>query len=366
MKIMKPTAYRFDGHLVAKEPLATCAKDLKDRASSDGPTPIPSITRGDGSRSLYFPATGIAGTLRRKALKAVHGFLQAHTGSSTPLSLDEHYMNTLGGIKGAGAEDKSTVQHEATVRAQNPILSLFGAGDAGFIGFMTSNLEIANAIAPSNVKPHVFNGARSNLFYRDAESRSWLSDGDLDLLVQQAEGGSDASKIKAAVKKLKIEQKRIYRTDPERNEAIDAEVLALEAEIKVIEKETGAKENAVGRPLAGYSTIPMDTVMSHQMRLFRSNDIELGLVIAALNEWAMEPVIGAHRARGCGMVSVSYEVSRIEPTGLVNLGTLTMTPFEPVIVDGDELKRAQQAFIDFMESKTYSFAIPTQEALTTA
>ena len=70
-----------------------------------------------------FPSTGIRGALRRRARDLVRNAAIAATGNETPFTLDEHYFLTLGGIKGEGAQERSTVAMEEEWRRKNPLLS---------------------------------------------------------------------------------------------------------------------------------------------------------------------------------------------------------------------------------------------------
>ena len=81
---------------------------------------------------LYFPATGIRGALRRAARDVLRQIIIDKTGNPTPLSRPTLFL-TLGGIKGSGDMDRSTVADENHWRNANPLLSLFGAGDAGVL-----------------------------------------------------------------------------------------------------------------------------------------------------------------------------------------------------------------------------------------
>lgn len=351
---MKMHNYLIEGTLTAVEPLATCSKDLGDSVGNDKPKPVPSITHGDGTRTLYFPASGLAGTLRRRANTVVHRLMVEVTGNQKPFGIDDLYQNVLGGIKGKGAEDKSSVLHEQIVRERNPLLSLFGAGDAGFIGFMQSKLHIGNAVAQPNIRAITISGARTDLFYRDPVMRGWLSDDDLQGLVTSAIENSQDSKIKAELKKIGSAIIKA-KDDPEKL----VELRQAEADLKAAMNDDN--KNSIGRPLAGYQAIPPSTTLTHNNRLYQATDIELGCLVAALNEWSLDPLIGAHKARGCGTVSGVYDIKRVTHDGLVSLGTVTLTPHQPATIVGDELHSALAAFHAFMKSDKPFFGIPTKE-----
>lgn len=357
-----PITYILTGHLKAEQPLATCSKDLIDREGGSGrPTPIPTTMTAEG-RVLYFPATGIKATLRRNALSSIHRHVVAQTGVATPFSLDEQYFLTLGGIKGKGEMDRASVMHEAIYRMRNPLLSLFGAGDAGDLGFVTGRLQVGNAYAETGVQAEVFSGARTDLFYRDKTLISRLSEEDVNDLIARARGGRTTSQINAEVKLLSAQlRKHRDKTSAEAIE-IEAKISLLEAEKARVKTESGAADVSVGMPLAGYKAIPAGSKLSQRLHLMGSQPVELGLLIAAFREWSMSPMIGAHAATGCGMVSGFWEVFTPTPSGKQSLGTITMHPFEGVDVVGEGLEAAEQAYLAFMNSKTYDFSIPSVSA----
>ncbi len=124
----------IEGTVTSEQPLATCSKDLRDIEGVDlKPTPVPSTTIGKGQR-LMFPGSGLRATLRRAARDVVRKRVISLTGNAKPFSLDQHYFLTLGGIKGAGKQERGGVAMMAACRAANPLISMFGAGDAGVAG----------------------------------------------------------------------------------------------------------------------------------------------------------------------------------------------------------------------------------------
>ena len=355
------TTYILSGHLVAEQPLATCSKDLADREGGSGkPIPVPSTQTADG-RALYFPATGIRGALRRHALSAIHDILREHTGVSAPFSLDQHYLHVLGGIKGSGDTNRASVKHLEQARVVNPHLSLFGAGDAGDLGFVKGRLHMGNAFAPTGVRPAVFSGARTDAFYRDPEMVKRLSPDDVAALVLRAQGGRGRKEIEDDIKALKLQKRALVQAagDKEAGALIDAKIEALQADLVQLKSDTGTSDVSVGMPLAGYQAIPAGVSLTNRMHLMNSDAVELGLLLAGLAQWSMSPVLGAHHSTGCGMISGQWDVFTPTLTGKVFLGTVLLTPFEGLQVTGEALLAAQAAFADFMAAKRYDFAIPT-------
>lgn len=361
---MERANFIFEGTLVAEQPLATCSATLNEAHGGKGkPMPIPFISTPQGRR-LMFPATGIRGKLRRALRDVLRNKVIEKTGNLKPLSLDEHYLLTLGGIKGKGNTDRSTVTMEAEWRERNVLLSLFGAGDAGVLGFMQGRLSVGNAICNEVSQPVIFSGARTDDLYRNKEQVSFLSDDDVRSLIARSKGNRDASVVKrdlaAKEKELKTSQKA---KDTETTERLAAEVAGLKNEIEAIKAESGAGDNSVGMPLAGWEAIPIGACMDHRFMLSNATDVELGAILAALGEFSVMPVLGAHFAAGCGLVSGEWEVFKVQSgKGKVSLGKVLLKPFECApVIEGpstSELFSATEAFSSYLSSDVLNLSMP--------
>lgn len=352
--------YVLEGVITSDQPLATCSKALLDSESvKDFATPVPSCDTKMGKR-LMFPATGLRGTLRRAVRDAVRMRVAAITGNEKPFSLDETYLHTLGGIKGSGEQERKSVAHEAEWRGLNPLISLFGAGDAGFLGFVTGNLSVGNAICINECQPDIFSGARTDEFYQNRGQAAFLSDSDVEALVKRAKGGKDASEIKKQVKLREAELKKANKAGQvEVAEALNAQLLELQSDLDSVKEKSGTTDNSIGRPLAGWQTIPQGQEMNQKMILAQSDETELGFILAGLDQFSRFPVIGAHFAAGCGLISGEWTVYEVQQAGKVEIGTVSIGDFSPITIKGEALAQAFAAFDAFMLSKKWNFSIPT-------
>lgn len=352
-------SFLIEGSLMSDQPLATCSKDLLDREGGDRkPTPIPTCSTAMGKRLMY-PGTGLRGAFRRSARDAVRDRITKVTGNEKPFSLDESYLATLGGIKGSGAQERNSVAHDAEWRNKNPLLSLFGAGDAGFLGFVAGNISIGNAICKNDCQPEIFSGARSDEFYRNKSEVQYLSEEDIQLLIKRAKGGKTAAEIKDQIKKLEVEIKKNTKTgNLEKEVELKASFTELTSQLTAVKDESGTSDNSIGRPLAGWLAIPQGQVMNHRMILSQSNEIELGLVLAGLDVFSRLPVIGAHYATGCGLVSGNWTIYELGEAGKIEIGKIEVGNFSPIQITGVALSGALAAFDQFMEDKQWNFTIP--------
>ncbi len=353
----------FEGRIVAEQPLATCSKDLADtRRSSTDPLPIPSMTTGKGVR-MYFPATGLRGGWRRALHQLMREHLIALTGNPTPLTLNEHYISTIGGVKGSGEANKASVMHIAKAREQNPLLSLFGAGDAGSLGFVRGKINIGNAIVAdeyADIAAVHFSGARSDEFFRSPEQTKYLSEDDLSKLLQQGLANRARSKIQNQIDAMKRDLKKFKDRSSDEYVALNDEIKKLEAEAKEVVKASEASDNSVGMPLAGFLAIPPMVEMNHKIRIVQATRIELGAFLGALRQFSANPLVGAHHNTGCGEISGTWDVYSMGAGERVKLGSVTMG-FGHFVIDGDVLKEADDEFAQLMRSGNFSMAAPTLE-----
>jgi CRISPR/Cas system CSM-associated protein Csm3 (group 7 of RAMP superfamily) len=362
--------YVFEGTITAEQPLATCSAALKEaekarRGDKFGPTPVPYIQTELGRR-LMFPATGIRGKMRRTLRDVLRDALIKRTGEEKPLTLRQHYMLTLGGVKGSEEVDRASVAHQALWRDKNPLLSLFGAGDAGDLGFMTGRLSVGNAICVDACDPSVFSGARADDLYRDRQQLEFLGDGEIAALIAMSKGNRDRSITQAKLKKAEAALKKLAKsgTDLSGVEKLQAEVAELKAELDQI-KEASDEDISVsaGMPLAGYEAIPVGSKLNHRMILSNANLVELGALLASIEQMSLSPLLGGHIAAGCGLVSMSWEVFSVRAgEGKRSIGSVSFEPFAGVLTmqgpDAGDLAAAKNAFSSFLAGDVFDLSVP--------
>ena len=79
-------------------------------------------------------------------------------------------------------------------------------------------------------------------------------------------------------------------------------------------------------PLPGYEAIPPGTVLNHRMFFKHVADCQMGLFMGGLERFAQDPRFGAHRAHGCGRVSVGYEVKHLDGARAHSIGAVSIDP----------------------------------------
>lgn len=348
--------YQLVGTVQAVQPLATCSKDLADRqGGTNQPIPIPTITTFKGGQlhhQLYFPASGFRGKLRRSAVAAVRDALIKATGKPHPFTLDEHFLLTLGGVKGGGSMARISMKAEADWLSRNPLLSVFGAGDGGDLGFVRGQLNVGNCFCDPSLQATIFSGARTDDLYRDKFLGRYLSDADLDQLVSRAESNRKNSGLKADLKSLTARMKTAIKAgELATAEALQAEITALEAE--------KSSENSIGMPLSGYKAIPPSAEMAHKLMLTRvTSPHQLGLLLAGFNYLSRDPVLGAHGAQGCGEIAFSYEVFEVLDGKRQSIGTIRGGDFVDCEIEGERLRAVHDGFMNDLMAGKFDFSIP--------
>jgi len=135
---------------------------------------------------------------------------------------------------------------------------------------------------------------------------------------------------------------------------LNVEIEKVSSLIKEVQKDSGAGDNAIGRPLAGYKAIPQGETLNHKFSLFQATEVELGLLLAGLNHFSLFPFVGAHYATGCGEIAGSWTAYEITQKGKIEIGTIEIGDYEPIKLSG-KLPEILSLFENFMDTKSYDF-----------
>jgi CRISPR type IV-associated protein Csf2 len=353
---MKDTiTLRMQGLLTAVSPIATCPPGNK--AGNNEPAPLPKIYM-NGVKTPYLPGAALRGTLRRKGGDVIRDALSRD--GVSPFSLDDHYYLVLGGVKGDEKEDKVDILNSHARRLANPLIGLFGSG----IPWQRSHLYVAHAVPRGGTGYDAVRGARVDDFARSGENLRLLTPDEQELWVARAKVNNERSKKKREELKPIVAALKATDLDAGKREKLQAQMKKIEAEIKEMSGDAGGA-NSVNRPLDGYEVITPGTEMAHSFDLSFVTADEIGLFMAALRFWSLDPWVGAHRAHGCGLVSGHWDVSvrvGLEPQ-YRKMGAVTMTPFEG-ITGPDDLMAAEQAFLEALraEDSRFDFRFQSQAA----
>lgn len=258
---------------------------------------------------VYFPATSLRGAIRRAGRNLIRRAVIRETENDTPWSVDTHYMLSQGvdtTNKTLKEKTSGAIGAETGLRDVNPFLSLFGRWK------LPGHFCIDNAVPEEFDCVYVEGrGARSNDMVRTPEQVHFLDASEAKrlktMLEQDSLAAEETGEVDSQIKDLKRQYAKTEDAD-ERSE-INEQVKALEARKKDIKAAKEGSQESIQRPIEGFEAIRPGTRMSHRMIVQNANDIELGLALASLREFARSPYVGGHRALHCGEIEASWKVS---------------------------------------------------------
>ena len=299
----------MEGCLRAEAPLATCPPNQPGTSKVQQIPKTTLITDEGAGEVPFFPGPGIRGKLRRAAFTEVKDLVL----DGPELTIDDHYYNVLGGVKGSQKEGAVDLSRVRKIRDRNPLASLFGSG-APWVG---GRAMIGHAI-PTNlqVAPVRVTGVRTDDLKRDPSQVLTLEPAEADRFLELSRVGWERGQLNSRLAEIeKLLRFKKHQSGPAEGEALsDKELQDLRDEKKARMKELetlkgqGFSDVSVGLPLDGYEAIPAGTELSHTIGVRNATPVEIGLFVAALDRFAMDPFIGGHLAHGCGRVSARYKV----------------------------------------------------------
>ena len=324
--------YNFIGAISCIEPLTVSLKDV------DG------LPRNGGKEALaYFPASSIRGALRHNAHAVVQALAHHQEDGKTVFDLADHFMLA----QGVDIAEKATVFKDGEVdagkeiREANPMLSLFGRwGMGGKVG-------MGNALSSSEQDIGMFGGGtRGVMFERNPDLIEFLDDNEqqrlTNLLEEQSIASIDIQAIKADQAGIK---RKLKNATEEEKKDLFAKLAQLDEAIKKRKEEKSEAKESIRRPIDRYEAFNAGTKLTHRMTLKGVTDIELGLFIASVLQFARNPVLGGHQGHNCGLVSASWEV-RCWPKEGFKTEVIGKVGFDDdgFVVEGELLENAYNAW----------------------
>ena len=304
---------------------------------------MPVITPNGGAIDTPFiSASAIRGVLRRAAAEEVAELFAAR---GEEVRFPDWLLFSVGGVKGTEKETCSPRERHEYIEG-NPLVALFGAGAAGAGGMIGSKLHIAHAIPDSEIKPPKVEGARAHedkslrlleILPEDQQALAW------DFTVANRDRSELSGQVKSKERELRAARNARKKEDNAKAEALSAELDDLKERLRkaVDIQEQFGTSNAIGRPLPGYEVIPSGAEIPHRMSLDAASLSQVGLFFAALRRFARDPVIGAHRAHGCGRIRCDYKVIQREGESIRRLGTLKIGEREDIPESAEEWQNFQ-------------------------
>jgi hypothetical protein len=336
----------FAGQIVADTPISWTPHG--DKGAKPGR--IETIQTAAGRR-FFLNAPAIRSAVRHAATNLLAEM------SGKPYHMDDYFLAALGGIKDAKEGAKKSSEGDAQpdadaqdaeagatkdaaealeaaqiskkhalkydfAKAHNPLLMLFGSMDVP--GLVRCDHAIAQTESTITAK---IASVRANDFIRNPSVTDILEPGAIDAFVERQVLAAKRSKAKAEIAEI----------DKKIKAAKKAGNADLVAELEAAKKGIDAGSNVVQlQQLLNYEAIPAGTVFSHQWSLPRVSELELALFMQALAYWALDPVIGGHRAHGLGRISGFWNVTARKPGSLAfeSMGSVTFNALEGLKATG--------------------------------
>lgn len=264
---------------------------------------------------LYLPASAIRGKLRRLAIQT----LVEEVGK---LNFKDYYYLTLGGLKDGGVVDKSESGKEQYavsvmqwIKKNNPLITLFGAmTPVATPGRLSVSHAIAhNAIDTSNtyktrdlakvdkICPVRVDDARQ----RPSEMLELVDDEFLDAYLERTD---EARVTSSAKKKEKALKTQLYEL--KKSKASEEDIAAVSEQLKEVNEELkSSKVTQIANISLAFEAIPADEDMRFSMRIMNASEVEVSLLMKAIQRLSYNPVFGGRNAVGNGLVAGNFVMS---------------------------------------------------------
>ncbi|KWA83705.1 hypothetical protein WL29_20270 [Burkholderia ubonensis] len=271
----------------------------------------PTMTRGVDSegrplKTAYIPATTLRGKLRRLAVRPL---MERAAAAGAPWSLFQVYEAMLGQDTQSETSEKVDLAALKKRREENHIVDLFGAGLGVKSRLSVGHLMPARGV---HVQPEKFAGVRKDLD-SDLNLLDLMSADEVAIFEARSAYNSDRSSLAAVEKQLKLQLKKAEKAEKDgkgTKEAVDTLRAACdkaEAELNAATERMGALKNST-KTLTSYEAIPAGIELFSRMVISNAQAKDLELMIAVLDAFSRQPVLGGQVARGCGEIAGKLDI----------------------------------------------------------
>lgn len=322
----------LEGTLTAIEPLTVVVKDSINDSKTGHRLP----RNGGLNADPYFPATSIRGALRHATHRHVVSCLKKSNAEYT-FDLSDHFLLAQGVDIADKLKNDDQIDGAKAQRLKNPMLSLFGHWQ------LRGRVSIGSAFPKTKDATSLFGGGfRTIMFERTPELLDELEPSEQDrfsdIIKEQASAGVDIAEINDQIKATK---KLLKTASNEEKPSIFETLNRLEDAKKHRKAEKKEAKESIRRPVDSYEAFNAGTEFTHRISIENTSDVEFGLFLSGLADFARHPRLGGHSAHNCGLVSGSYVVKswpedELKPSILGRI-SFHQDGFD---VEGDELKNA--------------------------
>ena len=302
--------YLFAGTITTREPLAWSPPG---HVAPDRRTLLPRmtvLTAAGPMDGVFLGGSTIRGRYR-------HACADVCLERERPVTYERYLELKLGGVKGSAEAPRVDLRER---------LSVFGAGSSA-IGWIHGRVDVGAALPVEPVEPVVLNGRRGDAA-SDPILVEVLDEAECERVGLAHEANHRRSRAAAEVRARRRDVARALRA----GEDADAHRLELERAQRAETEAASAQCELAGSdvsmllPLPGYEAMPAGTVLAHRMVFRHVSAGEMRVFMAGLARFAEDPRFGAHRAHGCGRVSVEYTVRRIDGVDARAVGEVSIDP----------------------------------------
>ena len=252
------------------------------------------------------PGENLKGALRSAALRVCVDAAREAGGAT--MTLDNFYLQSVGGL--GFADDKVPLGGSDESREGQPILSLFGAASPKLRGRLIVGAALARPAvgAPAAIGSGLPAGVRLDALMGEHRFSELLSEEDRNLWSRKSAIIADSSEAKGILADADRKLKRARGKGGIDLAPLEAEVEAAQAAVDAI-KSGKDFTHAVQRPLPVKRAAPAGTTYDHSIEAIDATPSEVGLLLAALQEWGQLSRVGGSRTTGYGSVAVDYAIA---------------------------------------------------------
>jgi CRISPR type IV-associated protein Csf2 len=335
----------IEGSLTTVTPFANSPEGCVGRNKERLLPRMPINVGGSWVDTAYIPAATLRGRIRRAAAHVVRERFEI--GGET-ITFDDWLLWSVGGVKGDERERNLSPTVRQSIIDTSPLLSMFGAG-ASPAGFVAGQFCIQPGLPSEDVPVVMVEGARA-AEHRNVELAEILPETEMERVHLYTLANTERADLVTEIKNKKREFGAARKKDdPDEANRLEGEIAELEQQLTEAEQAQRkiGSINAIGRPLPGYEVIPPGVVFQHTMMIRHGLSEHVGFALCALEQFALEPRIGAHAAAGCGYMAGDYDV-KLMPQAREerprHIGRLRFSPGSGLSLEGEELQELVEAW----------------------
>ncbi len=327
-----------------------------DKRTARLPRLMVELEGGARDWTAYFPAAGIRGILRRHARDIVHHAIGQRW------DLDVNRYLSIGGVTTSGSEASFNLKRQTELRKKMPLIGLFGASSDMGNTWVAGVLSLGHAVPDIPLEPTIVTGIRRDDIRLSPDTEiQYLDEASIEGLEERAHAERKSAQLRRDIKKVKRDLVLAKKAKGD-VKALDKTLASFEKELESLSDLSG--DVSVQMPLSGYETIPASVQLKHSVRLRSALPEEIGLFLMSLDRFALDPIIGAKTAHGCGEIKAEWEARfRTENERFGAPMKFELVPDEGLMIDGKMIgdHSWSKPFVKAFEARMAEIKTPIKE-----